>query len=68
MQDGVLVKGGGIRGRKGVERGIDFYSFSTRGEKGFWESLSIGQREEFTVHWGVAGGFGLGGLGYPLIS
>jgi hypothetical protein len=23
---------------------------------------------EFTVHRGVAGGFGLGGLGYPLIS
>ena len=35
MQDGVSVKGGGIRGGKGVERRIHFF-YSTRGEKGFW--------------------------------
>jgi hypothetical protein len=43
-------------------------------EKDFGRALSIGQREEFwsgidkVHHRGVAGGFGLGGLGYPLIS
>jgi hypothetical protein len=52
---------------KGVERGID-YSFYEKGEGILGRSLSIGQREEFTVHWGVVGCFGLGGLGYPLIS
>jgi hypothetical protein len=66
MQDGVSVKGGGIRGGKGVERGIDF-SFYER-EKGFWGELGVLDRVEFTVHRGAAGGFGLGGLGYPLIS
>jgi hypothetical protein len=32
MQDGVSVKGGGIRGGKGVERGMDF-SFYESGER-----------------------------------
>jgi len=34
-------------------------------EKDFGRALSIGQRDKFTVHWGVARGFGLGGPGYP---
>jgi hypothetical protein len=38
------------------------------GRRDFGRAWSSGQREEFTVHWGVAGGFGFGGLGYPLIS
>jgi hypothetical protein len=41
---------------------------SMRGEKGFWGELGVLGRVEFTVHRGAAGGFGLGGLGYPLIS
>ena len=35
MQYGVSVKGGGIRGGKGVERGWIIHA--TRVEKGFWE-------------------------------
>jgi hypothetical protein len=37
MQDGVSVKGGGIRGEKGVERGWIFHF--TRGRKDFGGSL-----------------------------
>jgi hypothetical protein len=45
-------------------RGDSFYE---RGE-GILGELGVLGRVEFTVHRGAAGGFGLGGLGYPLIS
>jgi hypothetical protein len=47
MQDGVSVKGGGIRGGKGVERGMDFFLLLREWRKDFGRALSIGQREEF---------------------
>jgi hypothetical protein len=49
-----------------MEKGdYSFFMHSTRGENGeFWESwLTVG----FTVHRGYRG-FGLGGLGHPLMS
>ena len=59
-------------------RGGWIFFIATRVEKGFWESFEYWteggifmrgiDRVEFTVHRGAAGGFGLGGLGYPLIS
>ena len=67
MQDGVSVKGGGLRrGWKELRGGG--ISHATRVEKGFWGELGVLDRVEFTVHQGAAGGFGLEGLGYPLIS
>jgi hypothetical protein len=48
MQDGVSVKGGGIRGRKGVERWEGFYySFYERGERILGESL------EYWAEWNL---------------
>ena len=40
------MKGGGIRGKKGVERGINF-SLLREWREDFGRALSIGQREEF---------------------
>jgi hypothetical protein len=59
-----------------VERRRDF-SFYESGERILGELGVLDRRRnfvrsidrvEFTVHRGAAGGFGLGGLGYPLIS
>ena len=77
MQDGVSVKGGGIRGVKGVERKVDLFLLLREWRKDFGRGWVLDRgrnfvrgidRVEFTVHRGAARGFGLGGLGYSLIS
>jgi hypothetical protein len=62
------MREGGEGGIRGGEMEWRWIIHSTRGEKGFWGELGVLGRVEFTVHRGAAGGFGLGGLGYPLIS
>ena len=55
---------GGIREVEKEYEGIFSQAFDKRGEREFWESwFTVG----FTVHRGCRG-FGLGGLGHPLMS
>ena len=70
MHDGVSVKGGGIRGGERSWEGIDF-SFYERGERILGRAWSIGQSGIYSGIYSASGGwggFGIGGLGYPLIS